>query len=110
VVLFLLPSQPIFPFQLPNCYLNVPHSFRQHVAIPDVLITDQEVFTWYCSQGRKGYSASLNVPVSADEEETPAVVFADQTQSIFLADMCGDGLTDIVRIQNGSVCYWSNLD
>src|SRR5690606_7443425 len=24
-------------------------------------------------------------------------------------DMCGDGLTDLVRIRNGEVCYWPNL-
>ena len=33
----------------------------------------------------------------------------DKIQSIFLADMSGDGMTDIVRIQNGEVCYWPNL-
>jgi hypothetical protein len=36
-------------------------------------------------------------------------VFAEATQTIFLADMTGDGLTDIVRIRNGEVCYWPNL-
>lgn len=36
-------------------------------------------------------------------------MFADGTQSIYLADMSGDGLTDIVRIRNGEVCYWPNL-
>src|SRR5207249_2028670 len=33
----------------------------------------------------------------------------DGTQSVYLADMCGDGLTDLVRIRNGEVCYWPNL-
>ena len=44
-----------------------------------------------------------------DEEKGPRVIFADSTQSIHLADMSGDGLTDIVRIRNGEVCYWPNL-
>ena len=44
-----------------------------------------------------------------DEEKGPKLVFADGTQSIFLADMSGDGLTDLVRIRNGEVCYWPNL-
>ena len=39
----------------------------------------------------------------------PRLVFADGTQSIYLADMTGDGLTDLVRIRNGEVCYWPNL-
>ena len=30
------------------------------------------------------------------------------TQSIYLADMSGDGLSDLVRIRNGEVCYWPN--
>src|SRR5690606_8226535 len=42
-------------------------------------------------------------------EQGPRLVFADGTQSIYLADMCGDGLTDLVRIRNGEVCYWPNL-
>ena len=37
------------------------------------------------------------------------MVFADPTQSMFLADMSGDGLTDIVRIFNGEVVCWPNL-
>ena len=36
-------------------------------------------------------------------------MFADGTESIFLADMSGDGLTDLVRVRNGEVCYWPNL-
>ena len=36
-------------------------------------------------------------------------MFADGTQSIYLADMSGDGLTDLVRVRNGEVCYWPNL-
>ncbi|MFO0761445.1 MAG: toxin TcdB middle/N-terminal domain-containing protein [Byssovorax sp.] len=44
-----------------------------------------------------------------DEDKGPALVFADGMQTIFLADMSGDGLTDLVRIRNGNVCYWPNL-
>ena len=47
--------------------------------------------------------------VPLDEETGPRVVFADGTQSIYLADMTGDGLSDLVRIRNGEVCYWPNL-
>lgn len=36
-------------------------------------------------------------------------MFADAAQSVYLADMSGDGLTDLVRIRNGEVCYWPNL-
>jgi Salmonella virulence plasmid 65kDa B protein len=29
--------------------------------------------------------------------------------AVYLADMCGDDLADLVRIRNGEVCYWPNL-
>jgi RHS repeat-associated protein len=75
----------------------------------DILITADEVFTWYPSKGEAGFGPCEQVPKSLDEETGPALVFADQTQSIYLADMSGDSLSDLVRIQNGAVCYWPNL-
>ena len=75
----------------------------------DVLITEDSVFTWYPSDGRNGFEAARRIAKQTDEEVGPHVVFAEATQTIFLADMTGDGLTDIVRIRNGEVCYWPNL-
>ncbi|MBC7602031.1 MAG: toxin [Ramlibacter sp.] len=75
----------------------------------DVLVSDDEVFTWYASLGKQGFAAAAAVRRPADEDEGPALVFADGTQSIFLADMSGAGLTDLVRIRNGEICYWPNL-
>lgn len=76
---------------------------------PDVVITEENVITWYGSEGRDGFTSHQRSSKSFDEEEGPHVVFADATQTIFLADMSGDGLTDIVRIRNRDVCYWPNL-
>ena len=76
---------------------------------PEVLITEDNIFTWYESTGRKGFTQAYKTAQSFDEEKGPHLVFADITQTIFLADMSGDGLTDIVRIRNGAVCYWPNL-
>lgn len=76
---------------------------------PDLLVTEDQVFTWYPSLGEEGFGAPVRVPKEMDDETGPAIVFADGTQSIYLADMSGDGLTDIVRIRNGEVCYWPNL-
>lgn len=76
---------------------------------PEVLITEDNIFTWYESTGRKGFTQAYKTAKSFDEEKGPHLVFADITQTIFLADMSGDGLTDIVRIRNGAVCYWPNL-
>ena len=75
----------------------------------DVLITEDEVFTWYPSLAEEGFGRANKVSVPRDEERGPRVVFADGTQTISLADLSGDGLTDIVRIRNGEVCYWPNL-
>lgn len=78
-------------------------------GMPDVLITEDNVFTWYESAGRKGFAQACKTPKLFDEEKGPHLVFADPKQTIYLADMSGDGLTDIVRIRNGEVCYWPNL-
>jgi RHS repeat-associated protein len=75
----------------------------------DIVISEENVFTWYKSDGREGYSPATRISKPDDEESGPYVVFADSEQTIFLADMSGDGLTDIVRIRNGEVCYWPNL-
>jgi hypothetical protein len=78
-------------------------------GIADVLITEQDVFTWYPSKGKKGYAESIRTVKAFNEEKGPAIIFDDGTESIFLADMSGDGISDIVRIRNGEVCYWPNL-
>jgi RHS repeat-associated protein len=75
----------------------------------EILVSEANVFTWYESTGRKGFTQARKAPTSFDEERDPQLVFADATQTIFLADMSGDGLADIVRVRNGQVCYWPNL-
>ncbi len=75
----------------------------------DILITEHDVFTWYPSEAEKGYGPVEKTVKALDEESGPRLVFADGTQSIYLADLCGDGLTDFVRVRNGEICYWPNL-
>ena len=75
----------------------------------DILISEDEVFCWYLSLGEAGFGAAESVRKVLDEEKGPNLVFADRTQSIYLADISGDGLTDLARIRNGEVCYWPNL-
>ena len=74
----------------------------------DALITEQDVFTWHPSLDERGFDAAERTRQQADEDAGPKLIFADGTQTIFLADMCGDGLTDLVRIRSGEVCYWPN--
>ncbi|TFH46277.1 MAG: toxin, partial [ANME-2 cluster archaeon] len=75
----------------------------------DILITEDQAFTWYPSLAEAGFSQGEKVLQALDEETGPRLVFADGTQSIYLADLSGDGLTDLARIRNGEVCYWPNL-
>ncbi len=75
----------------------------------DVLITEDEAFLWHPSLAEEGFDAPGRIPYALDEENGPRLVFADRTQSIFLGDMSGDGLNDLVRVRNGEVCYWPNL-
>ncbi|HET7502645.1 MAG TPA: SpvB/TcaC N-terminal domain-containing protein, partial [Kofleriaceae bacterium] len=76
---------------------------------PDVLITEHDAFVWYRSLAEVGFEPARRIGRILDEEHGPAVVFADGIESIYLADMSGDGLVDIVRVRNGEVCYWPNL-
>jgi RHS repeat-associated protein len=88
-------------------------------GIADVLITEDDAFKWHPSLlseewhpslSNEGFGEELRVRVPLDEEESgPRAIFADGTQSIYLANMTGDGLSDLVRIRNGEVCYWPNL-
>jgi RHS repeat-associated protein len=75
----------------------------------DVLITDDDALVWHPSLAEAGFGPALRVANSLNEETGPRLVFSDGTQSIYLADLSGDGLTDLVRIRNGEVCYWPNL-
>jgi RHS repeat-associated protein len=75
----------------------------------DVLRTEGDRLVWYPSRGKDGFGPAVIVPQARDERKGPAVVFADAEMSVHVADMSGDGLSDIVRIRNGEVSYWPNL-
>lgn len=75
----------------------------------DILIAEDRVFRWHPSLAEAGFGPEERAFKPVDEEQGPAVIFADSTETVFLADLSGDGLTDIVRIRNGEVCYWPNL-
>jgi RHS repeat-associated protein len=75
----------------------------------DVLIADDQIFTWFPSLAERGFGPAEIAAQPFDEELGPRLVSADSTQAIFLSDMSGDGLSDLLRIRNGEVCYWPNL-
>ena len=76
----------------------------------DLLVTDDQVFSsWHESHAEGGFGPARRVSLPIGEDLGPRLVFADGSQSIYLADMCGDGLTDLVRIRKSDVCYWPNI-
>jgi len=78
-------------------------------GLADVLLSEDGVFTVWESLGATGFTPAQRVRTPWDEEKGPAVVLADGTETVFLADMSGDGLSDLVRVRNGEVCYWPSL-
>jgi len=77
-------------------------------GLSDLLIAEAEEFVWHNSLAGEGFAPGVKVQQSSEEEKGPKLIFADSTESVFLADLSGDGLTDLVRIRQGEVCYWSN--
>jgi RHS repeat-associated protein len=75
----------------------------------DILITEGEALTWYPSLAETGFGPAVRVSLPLDEEKGPRLLFSNGEQSIYLADLSGDGLSDLVRVRNGEVCYWPNL-
>jgi RHS repeat-associated protein len=78
-------------------------------GFPDLLISEDTAFWWHMSLSVDGFGPGQRVPQARDEEKGTHLIFADGTESIFLADMSGDGLNDLVRVRCGEVCYWPNL-
>lgn len=78
-------------------------------GLADALTTEDGLFTFRASLGEAGFDVPQMVRPPWDEERGPAVVFYDGTDTIFSADMTGDGLNDIVRVRNGEACYWPNV-
>lgn len=78
-------------------------------GLADILLTTDHCLRWYQNEEGRGYADAGEIPRPVDEANGPALVFANREQSIYTADMSGDGLTDLVRVCNGEVCYWPNL-
>lgn len=78
-------------------------------GLADVLVTDDDAFTWFPWLAEDGFGTPQRVVTTRDEEAGPAIVLDEGDFSVYLADMSGDGLSDLVRIRNGEICYWPNL-
>ena len=76
---------------------------------PDVMIVRDNVVRWHKSLGREGYAGEQRWTFERDERKGPRLVHGDKREAIFVADMSGDGLMDLVRVRYNSVEYWPNL-
>ncbi|EDZ47953.1 hypothetical protein RBY4I_3173 [Rhodobacterales bacterium Y4I] len=97
---------------LPNIDPSDPHTRQIDLTgdgRADLLLSRDEELLWYPSEGRAGFGAAESAAYALEAERGPRLVFSEPLQTIFLADMTGDGLSDLVRIQNGAVSYWPNL-
>ncbi len=74
----------------------------------ELVVTEESVIRYWKSEGRDGYSGPHQATRASDERDGPTLVFQSESEALFLADMTGDGLTDLVRIRNGNCCYWPN--
>jgi RHS repeat-associated protein len=78
-------------------------------GLADVLLTEDDAFTWWPWLAEDGFGAAQRRATTRDEDAGPAVVIEEGDWSVYLADMSGDGLSDLVRVRNGEICYWPNL-
>jgi RHS repeat-associated protein len=75
----------------------------------DLLVLRDEAIIWFPSAGEEGFGHGRHLQVPFDETGGARLLFADGSESLLFVDMSGDGLSDLVRIRNGEVCYWPNL-
>jgi RHS repeat-associated protein len=77
-------------------------------GIVDALVADESVTVCYPLLDRGGFGPPLPISTTVDEEFGPRQLFWSTDELIYLSDMSGDGLQDVVRIRNGEICYWPN--
>ncbi len=78
-------------------------------GLVDLLLSQDDAFLVHEGLGGEGFAEAQVAPKERDEERGPALLFADPTESIFAADMSGDGLPDLVRVRCAEVAYWPCL-
>ncbi|KAJ5666840.1 hypothetical protein N7462_011249 [Penicillium macrosclerotiorum] len=107
------------PFQslgsVPRLSLTDPFIKRVDLTgdgLPDLLHQDRSGrLVWYECLGKHGFAPAQPVTVAASysDDLLPKLVSQDPARiGIYLADMTGDGFTDIVEVCQGRVRYWPN--
>ncbi len=98
----------------PNIDLNDPNLKFLDLngdGLPDIMLSMENEFMWYAGKGKMGYDDYEIARKTTEAESGPQVLFSDASERMMIitTDMSGDGLSDIVLIQNSSVSYYPNL-
>ena len=75
----------------------------------DVALLDGDAVTWFEGRGPDGFRPARESLQAAEGGSGPRLVFGDEARAVYLADMSGDGLPDLVSLRNGEISYWPSL-
>ena len=64
---------------------------------------------WYPAIAGEGFGAARLIAEPDAADDRPTTAFSRAGDAIRVADMTGDGLADLVQVDNGRVRYWPNL-
>lgn len=78
-------------------------------GVADVISAKNNAYVTFMSTDEEAYEAGPQVQWEVDEEQGPKANFRSTDKSIRFADLSGDGMPDIVRITQDTICYWPNL-
>ncbi|KAF3916507.1 hypothetical protein ABW20_dc0101243 [Dactylellina cionopaga] len=99
-----------FP-SMPN--INLQDSSMQQAdltgdGLQDIMKVDagRGIVSWFNSLGKQGYSEEKK---RFQPHSAPQLSSDDESLAIYMADMSGDGLIDIIHVSDGKISYWPNL-
>ncbi len=75
----------------------------------DLIVERSDRLLWYPSEGEGGFGPAVELARPDARAGGAPTVTQRPGLGTFFADMTGDGLLDLVRIDNGRVEYWPNL-